>query len=40
MKIEYNMIDNYKTIYNESMGIFRDIKKIKTNDKITVKERK
>lgn len=33
MKIEYNMIDNYKTIYNESMGIFRDIKKIKTNDK-------
>ena len=31
MKIKYDMTDNYKNIYNESQGIFKDIKKIKNN---------
>lgn len=29
MKIKYDMNENYKKIYNESQGIFRDINKIK-----------
>ena len=28
MKIKYDMNENYKKIYNESQGIFRDINKI------------
>lgn len=31
MKINYDMNENYKIIYNESQGIFKDIKKIKNN---------